>query len=76
MKYRILIEPDEDGVFVAEVPSLPGCVSQSRTRQEAIENVKEAIGAYLESLAVRGEPIPPLFAVIQGLYPFGEGCSG
>jgi antitoxin HicB len=59
MKYRILIEPDEDGIFVAQVPSLPGCVSQGRTRQEAIENAKEAITAYLESLAAHGEPVPP-----------------
>ena len=68
MKYRVLIEQDEDGVFVAEVPSLPGCVSQGKTRQEAVENVKEAIQAYLESLAARGEPIPPSFARIPGLY--------
>jgi predicted RNase H-like HicB family nuclease len=59
MKYRVLIEQDEDGVFVAEVPSLPGCVSQGSTRQEAIENVKEAITAYLESLAAHDEAIPP-----------------
>ncbi|MGO9120363.1 MAG: type II toxin-antitoxin system HicB family antitoxin [Desulfomonilaceae bacterium] len=59
MKYRILIEQDEDGIFVAQVPSLPGCVSQGRTRQEAIENAQEAITAYLESLAAHGEPVPP-----------------
>ena len=68
MKYRVLIEQDEDGVFVAEVPSLPGCVSQGQTRQEAIENAKEAIQAYLESLAARGEPNLPPFARIPGLY--------
>jgi predicted RNase H-like HicB family nuclease len=60
MKYRVLIEQDEDGVFVAEVPSLPGCISQGRTRTEAIANVKEAITGYLESLQAHGEPIPPL----------------
>jgi predicted RNase H-like HicB family nuclease len=59
MKYRVLIEPDEDGVFVAEVPSLPGCVSQGQTRAEALENVREAIAAYLESLEAHGEPVPP-----------------
>ncbi|MGI6419623.1 MAG: type II toxin-antitoxin system HicB family antitoxin [Thermoguttaceae bacterium] len=59
MKYRVLIEQDEDGVFVAEVPSLPGCISQGRTRMEAIANVKEAITGYLESLQAHGEPIPP-----------------
>jgi antitoxin HicB len=59
MRYRILIEQDEDGVFVATAPSLPGCVSQGKTRTEAIENIKEAIVAYTESLELRGEPIPP-----------------
>ena len=62
MKYRILIEQDEDGVFVVEVPLLPGCVTQGRTREEAIENAKEAIAAYLESLAAHDEPIPPPIA--------------
>jgi predicted RNase H-like HicB family nuclease len=59
MKYRVLIEQDEDGVFVAEVPSLPGCISQGETRERAVENIKEAIALYLESLAARGEPVPP-----------------
>ena len=59
MKYRVLIEPDEDGVFVAEVPSLPGCISQGRTRAEALANVREAIAAYIESLEAHGEPVPP-----------------
>lgn len=59
MKYRVLIEQDEDGVFVAEVPSLPGCVSQGDTRAEALENVQEAIQLYLESLQAHDEPIPP-----------------
>jgi predicted RNase H-like HicB family nuclease len=59
MKYRVLIEPDEDGVYVAEVPALPGCISQGRTRPEAIANIKEAVAAYLESLAAHNEPIPP-----------------
>jgi len=59
MKYRILIEPDEDGVFVAECPSLPGCVSQGGSREEALENIQEAIKGYLESLKKHNEPIPP-----------------
>lgn len=46
MKYRVLIEPDEDGVFVAEVPALPGCVSQGASREEALRNVLEAISVY------------------------------
>ena len=59
MKYRVLIEQDEDGIFVAEVPSLPGCISQGNTRAEAAENIKEAIELYLESLKARNEPVPP-----------------
>lgn len=59
MKYRVLIEQDEDGVFVAQVPSLPGCISQGQTRGEALENAREAIAAYLESLQKHDEPIPP-----------------
>ncbi len=59
MKFRVLIDQDEDGVFVAQVPSLPGCVTQGATRREAVSNAEEAIAAYLESLNERGEPIPP-----------------
>jgi predicted RNase H-like HicB family nuclease len=59
MKYRVLIEQDEDGVYVAEVPALPGCISQGQTREEAVENIREAIAAYLESLEAHGDPIPP-----------------
>ncbi len=59
MKYRIIIEQDEDGVYVAECPSLPGCVSQGNTRKEALENIQDAIKGYLESLKKHDEPIPP-----------------
>lgn len=59
MRYRVVIEQDEDGVFVAEAPSLPGCVSQGRTREDAVANIKEAMAVYLESLEAHGEPIPP-----------------
>jgi len=59
MKYRIIIEQDEDGAFVVECPSLPGCISQGNTRKEAIENIQDAIRGYLESLNKHGEPIPP-----------------
>ena len=59
MKYRIVIEEDEDGIFVVECPLLPGCISQGKTRQEAIENIKDAMAGYLESLKKHNEPIPP-----------------
>jgi len=59
VRYRVLIEQDEDSLYVAEVPALPGCISQGKTRTEVIENVKEAIAGYLESLQAHGEPVPP-----------------
>ncbi|MBI4798261.1 MAG: type II toxin-antitoxin system HicB family antitoxin [Desulfarculus sp.] len=59
MKFRVLMERDEDGVFVATVPALPGCVSDGRTLAEAKANIQEAIKLYLESLAAHDEPIPP-----------------
>ena len=59
MKFRVLIEQDEDGMFVATCPTLPGCVSEGKTRPEAKKNITEAIEGYLESLKKHGEPIPP-----------------
>ncbi len=59
MKFRVMIQRDEDGFYVAEVPALPGCVSQGTTRSEALNNVREAIALYLESLKAHGDPIPP-----------------
>jgi predicted RNase H-like HicB family nuclease len=59
MKYRVLVEQDEDGVYVAEVPSLPGCISQGPTREQALANIKEAIAGYLASLEFHNEPVPP-----------------
>lgn len=59
VQYRVLIEQDEDGVYVVEAPALPGCVSQGRTRSEALANIREAIAAYLDSLKAHGEPVPP-----------------
>ena len=59
MKYRIIIEQDEDGIFIAECPSLPGCISQGKIRQEAVKNIQDAIKGHLESLRKHNEPIPP-----------------
>ena len=58
MRYRIMIEPDEDGVFVAECPSLPGCISQGQTREAAIANIRDAIQGYIASLEKHNEPVP------------------
>lgn len=59
MKYRVLIEQDEDGVFVTQVPASPGCVSQGPSRDEALANIRKAIAGYLESLHAHDDPIPP-----------------
>jgi predicted RNase H-like HicB family nuclease len=59
MKYRIIIEQDEDGIYVAECPSLPGCISQGTTRDEAIMNIQDAMKGYLQSLNKHNEPVPP-----------------
>jgi predicted RNase H-like HicB family nuclease len=56
-KFLVTIERDEDDWFVAECPALPGCVSQGRTRHEAIENIREAIEASLETRAANHIPV-------------------
>jgi predicted RNase H-like HicB family nuclease len=56
MNFRVTIEPDEDGIYVAECPALPGCVSEGRTRDEAIANIQTAIKGYLRSLGKHPEP--------------------
>jgi len=50
LRYRVIIEKDEDGILVAKVPDLPGCATEAKTRQELMKNVKEAIEAYLRAL--------------------------
>lgn len=49
MVLRVVLEPGEDGYLVASVPALPGCLSQGKTRDEAIANIREAIVGWLES---------------------------
>ena len=58
MKFRVHLEPDEDGVFVAECPALPGCISQGATRDEALANFRDAMAGYLASLAKHDEAVP------------------
>jgi predicted RNase H-like HicB family nuclease len=48
MKLRIMLEPSADGGYTAYVPSLPGCISESDTREQALDNIREAIELYLE----------------------------
>lgn len=57
MTFVVTIDRDEDGIWVAECPSIPGCVSQGTTREEALDNVRDAIKGCLEVRAQRGMPL-------------------
>ena len=57
-KYRIVIEQEEDGIYIAICPALQGCHSQGDTVDEAIENIKDAIRLHIEARKAIGEPIP------------------
>lgn len=57
MKLTVILDHDEDGVWVVECPSIPGCVSQGQTREEALENIRDAIAACFQVRAERGLPL-------------------
>jgi predicted RNase H-like HicB family nuclease len=57
MKLSVTIDRDEDGVWVVECPSIPGCVSQGKTKEQAVKNIEEAIALCLEVRAERGLPL-------------------
>lgn len=57
MRFNVTVDRDEDGVWVVECPSIPGCVSQGQTKKEALENIKDAIAACLQVRAERGFPL-------------------
>ena len=58
-EYTIILEPDEDGNgYTVLVPALPGCITQGKTKDDAIARAKEAIEAHIESLQADGEPVP------------------
>jgi predicted RNase H-like HicB family nuclease len=56
MKLSVTVDHDEDGMWVVECPSIPGCVSQGKTKGEALKNIREAIALCLEVRAERGLP--------------------
>ncbi len=58
-RYTVVIEPDEDGVYIATVPSVPGVVEQGEHAEEAVERLKEALAFHLESLEMEGDELPP-----------------
>jgi predicted RNase H-like HicB family nuclease len=57
MKFNVTLERDEDGVWIAECPAIPGCVSQGKTKEEALANAQEAIHLCLEVRAEQGLPL-------------------
>ncbi|HTW94641.1 MAG TPA: type II toxin-antitoxin system HicB family antitoxin [Tepidisphaeraceae bacterium] len=59
MNYTVIIEPAADGTFSVYVPDLPGCVSTGRSREEAIESIRQAIRNHVQTLRELGEPVPP-----------------
>jgi predicted RNase H-like HicB family nuclease len=65
---QVFIHPGEDGYWVAECPSLPGCVSQGKNREEAIQNIKEAIEVYIEALEEDDLPVPDDSFALKGAW--------
>jgi len=57
MKFLIILFQDEDGMFIAECPSIPGCVSQGKTEKKAVDNIRKAIKECLEVRAEKGMPL-------------------
>jgi len=57
MVFNVTVDRDEDGVWVVECPSIPGCVSQGQTKEEALENIKDAISLCLQVRAEKGYPL-------------------
>lgn len=55
---QVILYPGEDGYWVAECPTLPGCISQGETKEQAIKNIREAIDAYIAALEEDGLPVP------------------
>ena len=58
MEFEAFLEPAEEGGFVVTVPALPGCISEGNTREEALENIKDAIEGYLEVMRRHGQSLP------------------
>lgn len=62
-RYTVLVERDEDGLYIASVPLLQGCYTQSETYEEAIANIKDAIRLHIDARRALGEPVPIEFAI-------------
>jgi len=62
-RYQVVVEQDEDGVYVVSCPALQGCYTQGATHEEALANIKEAIRAHIEARKQMGEPVPIQVAI-------------
>ena len=65
MKLPVVITRGEDGYFVAEIPVIPGCISQGKTRKQAMANIKEAAELCLESMQEEGWTLPAEYSLDQ-----------
>jgi predicted RNase H-like HicB family nuclease len=65
MDFRIFLEKDEDGWYIATVPALPGCISQGKTEEDAKRNIAEAIELHLKAMARDGIPLTPTHHIIE-----------
>lgn len=70
-RFKVVLEPSEEGGYTVVVPLLPGCISEGDTREEALANIKEAIELYIESLEADGEPVPSEDAVEEAVVEVG-----
>ena len=65
LNYKVYLQKAEEGGFIVSAPSLPGCVTQGETKEEALAMVKDAVEAYIASLKKHGEPIPEDTAEVE-----------
>jgi len=72
MRFSVTIDRDEDGVWVVECPSIPGCVSQGKTKKEALTNVKDAISQCLKVRAEKGLPLTVETQQVEVLADMGK----
>ena len=80
-RYKVIIEQDEDGLFVASCPALQGCYTEGQTYEEAQENIKDAIRLHIEARRELGEPVPVKCAIEEVMVvveapPYQAGVSG
>jgi len=66
-RFQVVIEQDEDGYYVADVPALAGCHTQGKTFEEAVERIREVIGMCVQEMREEGQPIEPRYPEVVGI---------